>query len=445
MRKYIVALLGLAVLTGLGMLAARSPTESLRDGDVLGPSTWRLAEGLLPEEILAHYRTGDYVNPVMDLARGDYMSLAYPKTFQEASQANRGRYELGETGGIVEKSTGQQPPTVFGLPFPDISESDPEAAAKIVWNYFYGVWYRGNCHFLTELVMLGRAGVERRVTTDVLMLTYDGAPEARGLANPQNLLQQTLAHVVAPADLSGTLSLTWRYRDPGRPDSVWTYVPGVRKPRQVSPLNRSDGFLGSDISLDDGPFFDGKPEDFTFRVLEREDQLVLIDPYSLRGEAEIVTLEGGGWRIVWKDVPRIGADDPEWRGLPWAPVSAVLARRPTWIVEAVPKDPNYLHGRIVLRFDAETFHGSWSTKYDRAGTPVLSYQISAGAHYPVEGAAGERAYVSAGGVAVQTSENLAYERATVVVFPPRNATNPADYRVRLDPETFSLHALAQGR
>ena len=30
----------------------------------------------------------------------------------------------------------------------------------------------------------------------------------------------------------------------------------------VSPANRSDGFLGSDMSQDDGPFFDGKPEDF---------------------------------------------------------------------------------------------------------------------------------------------------------------------------------------
>lgn len=443
MRKYLISMLGLASLAGLAMLAARSPDEGLRDGDVLGPTTWHAAQGLLPDEILAHYRTGGYVNRIVEIDRPSYRTLAHPEAFQQATRANRERYTLGETGAVIERATGQQPRYVFGLPFPEISESDAQAAAKIVWNYFYGLWFRGNFHFLSELVMLGRAGVERRVATDVIMLLYDGTPEAQGLPNPHNLLQQTLAHVVAPVDLNGTLSLTWRYRDPGRPDSVWTYVPGLRKPRQVSPLNRSDGFLGSDLSLDDGPFFDAKPEDFTFRLLGRQNQLVLLDPYSLRGDAEIMTLERGGWRIVWQDVPRIGADDPEWKGLPWAPVSAVLGRRPVWIVEAVPKDPNYLYGRIVLRFDAETFHGSWSTKYDRAGTPVISYQISTGAYYPVDGPAGERAYVSAGGVALQTAENLLDEHATVVLFPRRKRENPADYRVPLDPETFSLHALTQ--
>jgi hypothetical protein len=80
-------------------------------------------------------------------------------------------------------------------------------------------------------------------------------------------------------------------------------------------------------------------------------------------------------------VPRIGADDPAWRGLPWAPVSSVLVRRPMWIVEAIPKDPNYLYGRILLRFDAERYLGSWAGKYDRAGTLVSSYQVSQGSYY----------------------------------------------------------------
>ena len=251
---------------------------------------------------------------------------------------------------------------------------------------------------------------------------------------------QTVARVVAPADLNGTVSLTWRYRDPDKHDSLWTYVPGLRKPRQVSALNRSDGFLGSDISMDDGPFFDGKPEDFTFRLVEQRDQLVIMDPFSIKNDAEIIPVEGGGWRMMWKDVPRIGADDPNWKGLPWAPVSAVLVRRPMWVVEATPRDPNYLYGRILLRFDAETYQGSFSSKYDRAGTLLTSYQASTGGYYTIDG---DHAYIPAGGTSVRTGENFLYKRATVVLFPPRKPENASDYRVPLKPEMFNIDALVR--
>jgi hypothetical protein len=417
----------------------RSESPSLRDGEELGPANAEAARGLLPDEILEHYRRGEYRNRIIELGGPGQRGIDNPPEFQEAARANLGRYRLAADGSIVETESGRQPRFVLGLPFGNIDPNDPEAGAKIVWNYFYAIYYRGDCHFLTELVMLGRRGIERRIVTDVVSRTYDGSPEARERENPQNLLLQQLAIVVSPADLNGTISLTWRYRDPGRPDSVWTYVPGIRRARQVSPLNRSDGFLGSDLSLDDGPFFDAKPEDFTYRLLGRQEQLVLVDPYSVRGEAELVALPEGGWRTIWKDTPRIGADDPKWDGVPWAPVSAVLARRPTWIVEAVPKDPHYLYGRIVLRIDAETYRGSWASKYDPAGSLVGSYQVSTGAYYSPDG----RTWVSSGGIAVQTAENLTYKRATVVLFPPRSRDNPADWRVATPAERFAPDVLAR--
>jgi hypothetical protein len=425
-----------------GLLAGHADAASaLHDGDVLGPSNWEAARDLLPDEILGHYRTGEYQNRIVDLAAPGLRSIQNPPDFQKETVANHGRYALGPSGSIVDPQSGRQPAFVMGLPFPDIDPKDPQAGAKIVWNYSYATWYRGDFHFLTELVMLGRGGVERRIGTDVRQHIYDGAPEARDRENPDNLLLQTVARVIEPADLNGTVSLTWRFRDAERHDSLWTYVPGLRKPRQVSPLNRSDGFLGSDISIDDGPFFDGKPEDFTYRLVERRDQLVLIDPFSVRGEAELVAgpAPDGGWRTIWKSVPRIGADDPSWKGLPWAPVSAVLGRRPVWIVEAVPKDPNYLYGRLVLRFDAETYRGTWASKYDRAGTLLTSYQVSTGAYYNPDG----RTWVSTGGIAVQAGESFLYHRATVVLFPPRDPKNAADWRVTNPRELFNPDVLVR--
>lgn len=436
LRRWITLIVLVVVAVVLAASQRRGP--ALVDGTMIDATSWQLAEGLLPDEILAHYRDGEYRNRILDLDLPGRRSVLPPPEFLEASAANRGRYRVNEAGTIVETASGARPAHVVGFPFPDVDPDSPTAGAEVVWNHFYSTWYRGNCHFLTELVMLGRGGVERRIGTEVKMLIYDGAPESRGRSNPRDLLQQTLAKVVAPADLSGTISLTWRYRD-AKADALWTYVPGIRRARSVSPLNRSDGFLGSDISLDDGTFFDGKPENFTFRLIGKTRQLILMDPYSIRGESEMTRSPRAGWRVVWKSVPRIGADDPAWDGLPWAPVSSVLVERPVWIVEARPKDPNYLFGRIVLRFDAETSRGTWASKYDRADLLVGSYQVSSGAYSQAE----DGSWIPAGGTAVQTSENFLYDRATVVLFPPRDPANPADFRVALDPSEFDADVLVR--
>jgi hypothetical protein len=212
-----------AALLALFMLAASPPpAAALKDGEVLGPSTWSEAQGLLPEEILDHYKKGEYVNRIADISLPGYLSTRQPADFQEASRANRGLYALSPAGSIIEQRTGKQPPFIFGFPFPDIDPQDPQAGTKIVWNFFYSIWYNGNNHFLTELVMLSPRGVDRRLVTDVYTLMYDGAPEARTRDNPNNLLLQVLARVVSPSDLNGTISLTWRFRDPDKHDSLWT-------------------------------------------------------------------------------------------------------------------------------------------------------------------------------------------------------------------------------
>ena len=144
----------------------------------------------------------------------------------------------------------------------------------------------------------------RRIQTDIQVHMHDGTPEARTRPDRDDLFMQTMARVIAPADISGTISLAWRYRDGAMPDAFWTFVPGLRRTRLTDPLNRSDGFLGSDISLDDGNFFDAKPEDFTFTVLGQQEQLVLIDPFALVTERRAAwgTRSGGdrdGSPFLW--------------------------------------------------------------------------------------------------------------------------------------------------
>ena len=217
--------------------------------------------------------------------------------FQEALDANQGRYAIDAKGSIVDALTGKAPGYVYGWPFPTIDPADPQAGIKIVWNYFYTTYYGGNGHYRADLLMISRGGLDRAIEVDAYFKHHDGQhPRFREDKSQGDLLTQTLSEVSSPVDVAGTVSLTWRYRGPERRDSVWVYVPLLRRVRQVSPTNRADGFLGSDLSQDDGPYFDGKVEDFTWRLVGEQDLLVLFDRPSLEEPTQLTRF--ARWRVA---------------------------------------------------------------------------------------------------------------------------------------------------
>ena len=176
---------------------------------------------------------------------------------------------------------------------------------KIVWNYFYTMYYGGNGHYRADLLWISRHGLDRAVEVDSFTKYYEGQhPRFREPNADRELLTQSLAEVRAPADVNGIVSLSWRYRGADRRDAIWTFVPALRRVRQVSPANRSDGFLGSDLTQDDGAYFDGKVEDFTWKLVGEQDLLVLFDKLSFTDPAKLERLPEGGWRM---EVPPVRA------------------------------------------------------------------------------------------------------------------------------------------
>ncbi|MBI3784985.1 MAG: DUF1329 domain-containing protein, partial [Deltaproteobacteria bacterium] len=336
------------------MRAKQVREAGLKPGDTLGKDNWEAAQDLLPPEILRHYKEGGYQNPIVEWPQGIYK---WNPEFKAATDANAGKYTVSAAGTVVDKATNKQPPFIYGLPFSNISASDPTAGFKVLWNFQYAYWNEGNSHNVILLSWVNPKGVDREAVQDVYFVYYDGQDTDYRLANPNNFSGQFVAVSTAPADLHGTAALTWRYRDPEKRDSNWAYVPALRRIRAVSPANRSDGFLGSDMSQDDGPFFDGKPEDFTWKLVGETDMLRLVDPMSFNGKSTQVWTQPGFWRSVWPERAIVGYQDPSWKGNAWAPLPAALAKRPMWIIEGIPKDKYYLYGKIQLYIDKETYQG----------------------------------------------------------------------------------------
>ena len=409
----------------------------LKVGDMLEQSNADKAKDLLPAQILKHYQSGEYKNRLVDYPLGN---ARWEKSWLEATEKNAGQLDVDDTGTIVFKGSGKPPEYIYGIPFPTIDPSDPKAAVKVVWNQFLAYWSGGNSFNVALVSMLQPKTVDRDIHADGYFMFYDGQSEKYRVANPLNLQSQFLGVVVFPSDLKGTASLTWRYRDAEKRDSVWAYVPALRRVRAVSPANRSDGYLGSDISGDDGFFFDGKPQDFQWKMIGRRDALRVVDPATVKGNVPVAPAPGGGWVTLTNDnQPMAGFQDPNWPGLAWAPINAGLAKRPVWVIEATPKDKYYLYGKIELWIDAETWDGAWNIKYSWQGDVVHSYQTMARVNQP---AGNDGEFVFASTMVWACAENFKMNRATLGGMRP-NPQAPFYRRAPIDTNVFDSQALAR--
>jgi len=425
----------LAFLLIVAATLVRTAGAQLQPGTMLDQTTAEQAKDLLPPEIYTHYSKGEYTNRVVEFPNSAFQ---WDDGFAEASAWNRTHLVLDASKQPVDQETGKRPDYITGHPFPDIREDDPDAACKVLWNTIYTVYNGGNSRNVTSLEWVSPKGVERSSGQDVTFLYYDGQPRHYiPPANPENLLFQFIALTLNPSDLQGTAALSWRFKDPDKRDASWAYVPALRRVRSISPANRSDGFLGSDLSQDDGNFFDGKPEDFTWKLVGRRDALRLTDPDALAGKVVRRPLAGGGWRTPLVNNERTaGFQVKDWKGVAWAPVSAGLTKRSVWVIEAVPKDKYYLYGRIELWIDDYTYEGAWNRKFSWKGELLNTYQVTGPPTVPYNDK--ERWLGSTFGW--QTAENVKANRATVAgTSPPGDV--PEDRRLPLDPSFFNYTTL----
>ncbi len=192
------------LVVGLAVLLAAPARAALAPGDVLGAENWQEARGLLPEEFLGAYRRGDFRHTI---GAWTPVHLDEDPVFAEALKANEGRFDVSDEGSIIDRQTGKPPHHIFAWPFPKIDPADPKAAVKIVWNYFYTIYYSGNGHYRADLMWINRKGLDRAINVDAFHKFYEGQhPRFREAGGPDDLLEQTFAQVLAPADVQGTLS-----------------------------------------------------------------------------------------------------------------------------------------------------------------------------------------------------------------------------------------------
>jgi len=206
--------------------------------------------------------------------------------------------------------------------------------------------------------------------------------------NPDDCYLKDMYFGTAPYDMVGVGTMEWWHTNPEQWQSIWVYVPTLRRVRRVTASNSSEGIFGSIIARDDVYGWGGKIQYMNWKLIGQQDILAVIapsgiekamvaeeqNPKKLPNDPTMITRRGEVpmnqvARITWLPEERVqvGYEKEGWTGAAWAPTQLKLAKRTCWVVEATPKDPYYAYGRRVVYIDKSAYWAYWTTLYDRAG------------------------------------------------------------------------------
>ncbi len=425
--KKIAGLTGF-LLTTLWLLTFLNVPASadVAPGDVIDKTNWEKAEGLLPASVLDWVKKGDFV---LQIGKLSYNTEDYFPDFQEkAFKTDVGKYGLDADNGIIDVKTGKLPKHVSALPFSKIDPDDPKLCEKVMYNSHYMTYQRGSTRLPAQTIAVNRSGLERESDSYWYQLTMDGNPKAVQLPNPKGIEKKAIAVVRKPYDVAGTAVMLWRFMSPTQEDTSFGYIPAIRRVRRMSPANRSDAFMGSDMSMDDANGYDGKITAFTWKLLRKQDGIIA---YLSADPVLLVKNEAGEWHTTpaIRAIP-LGFQVKGWQGAPWAPTNLVWVKRPVYVFEMTPKDPYYNYGPQELWVDVATYAVMYKVINDKARNYWKTFYTSSMCVASEDKAMKFWALAGQYVIDDRTHHSTIVEDAS-----PRNIWN---YWVMLDPYDFTL-------
>ncbi len=298
----------------LGLFGNLPAWTDLNSGDTLGQANWQEAKGRMPDPVLRRFQDSSYQAKVIALPA----SLSWGSKFKAASAANAGKFSVDANGALIDNTTHTYPAFLYGDPFPQIDSKDPQAAAKVMYNFSYTLMQADDADRFSNLHRVTPSALDHYIEFQGQILFY-GSRFSGPIANPDATLRKLIIAGVAPYEVVGVVTLEWVYLDPGQWNSLWTFIPALKRVRRLNAANGSDSLFGLDLAHD--------------------------DPYRFSGK---VQKEG-------------------WKGKAWWPTNYSLVKRPVWVVEATAKDAQYAYSRQVLWIDRELYVGYYKEAYDKDG------------------------------------------------------------------------------
>ncbi len=178
---------------------------------------------------------------------------------------------------MYETATKTWPHFWYGFPFPNIDENDPTAAYKVMYNHQVARFQIDDVYWFLALKWVTPSGFDRSAEFGTYGTWYIGR-HSGPIDNPDDCYLKDIIFGVAPYDVVGVSTLEWWHTDPEKWQSIWAFVPTIRRVRRLTASNTSEGLFGSIIARDDVYGWGGKIQYMNWKLIGVQDVLVPIAP-----------------------------------------------------------------------------------------------------------------------------------------------------------------------
>ncbi|MCH2411016.1 DUF1329 domain-containing protein [Myxococcota bacterium] len=328
------------VMNWLSHYQGTQPTFS--PGDVIRQGDLEKARPFLPPGYFEKFNF-----PEIEIEIQETLDTQPHNSYTQASFQYGGQTGLAADGAITNFIAGQ--------PFSDeriMAASPEDAGLMVAWNNIYRWQYTG--YFLKgcPMVYLGPGEGGKR-DADIEAGIKGGGHVVRSMnITYQRVYMSHLSHLghqdyaidvrdakkyhwkewmefTEPFEMRGASFVVERSRDPRALDQVNSYLPTERRVRRLSAKERSDGFAGSEMTMDDYEGFSGRPLDYEWKFIGKKKVLYVQD--SKRPHSQFYG--------PLSDVP-----SDRWQ------------LRDTYVVESRPLYEGHPYGKKITFFDAQTFN-----------------------------------------------------------------------------------------
>ncbi|MCS4505511.1 DUF1329 domain-containing protein [Arhodomonas aquaeolei] len=343
-------LLSSALLAALaGSLATPAVAGEVAEGTVLSADNY----DTLKDRTLDGVRIGDMITDRFEMWIRDYgltMKLGKARepeldpAYFEATEKYAGKATLNPETKKVEGY-------VAGIPFPNVSEDDPDAGYKLAWNHYYANPIMGDNWIAIgdTRVMEADSGVVDRFTAVSAKMLMEGRTtrEPVSLGNEDEHANYLLV-LTEPYDVAGLGIFTKQYNT-GKADDAWVYVKSIRRTRRVAGgQSWMDPQPKMDLLNDDNQGINAYPlwyEDW--KVVDRRYILTVTDAHNPNEEYPLD-----------KEV----AMEPPY----WNPINVTWRPQEVFVIEATPPE-EHPYGKKVLYMDTDYPLIYHSEIYDKKG------------------------------------------------------------------------------
>jgi hypothetical protein len=244
---------------------------------------------------------------------------------------------------------------VAGLPFPDIQSSDPDAAVKVMWNYYYAP--REGDIVYNDIFVLGingNSGLETKQSWIYQRYYFKGRLlDAQPVVGDGDIDAKTYDLAQDPQDIKGIGTFAVRLDSP-KFEETWAYLKSARRVRRLSGGAWMDPVGGTDSLEDDTNVFNARPSWYkNFKLVGKRWVLAITD-----GKKDNHVASKSGTPDEFPGVDLKVA--PYWNPIAkWQP-------REVYVIEATPPD-EHPYSKRVMYVDADTFRPYYSENYDKKG------------------------------------------------------------------------------